>query len=301
MPSFSTSDGTQIFFTDSGQGRAVVLLHGWPLSSAMWERQAMLLAQQGYRVICPDRRGFGRSDQPWLGYGYDRLADDLQELLEHLDLHEVTLVGFSMASGEVIRHQARHGHARVAQVVLMAGTAPLLAQRPDNPEGVATAVLDGLLAALAHDRPGVLKQLADDFLGGDGAPPPSDVAHQWYMAMALQASARATSEAARSWFNTDLRADLARIKVPTLVMHGGADASVPATLSGRVSAAGIAGARYIEYPQAGHALVISRRAQVEADLLQFLEEWTAGATPAALQGNRAGLRPARPESAGFPA
>lgn len=284
MPFFSTSDGTQLFYTDAGHGRAVVLLHGWPLSSAMWERQAALLTRQGYRVVCPDRRGFGRSDQPWLGYDYARLADDVDELLKHLDLQDVTLVGFSMAGGEVIRYLARHGQARIAQAVMIAGTAPLLAQRHDNPEGISPAVLDGLLAALAHDRPGVLKQLADDFLGGDGAPPPSDAAHQWYMAMALQASSRATAETARTWFDSDLRADLPRIGVPTLVMHGAADASVPAALSGRVMAAAIPGARYIEYAQAGHALVISRRAQLEADLLQFLGEFAGDVKTAPERG-----------------
>lgn len=272
MPCFLTSDGCELFYTDAGQGRPVVLLHAWPLSSAMWDAQATLLTRQGYRVICHDRRGFGRSDQPWIGYDYDRFADDLAELLNHLDLQRATLVGFSMGSGEVARYLARHGDARIAQAVLMAGTTPFMMRTADNPEGVDSAVLHGLLAAIEQDRPAVLAQLCDAYFSRTEAMPPvAESARLWYLSMALQASARAVSESARAWFSTDFRADMGAFQVPTLVMHGAEDRSVPAHLGGRAAAQAIAGSRYIEYAGADHAIVASHRQPVEADLLAFLQ------------------------------
>lgn len=273
MPYFHSSDRYELFYTDAGQGRPVVLLHGWPLASSMWDAQAAFLTRNGYRVIRYDRRGFGRSDQPWLGYNYDRFADDLGDLLQYLDLQDVTLVGFSMGGGEVARYLARHGDARIAQAVLMAGTTPFLMRTDDNPDGLDPTVLDGLLAALDADGPATLLQLCDAFFSRqEGLEPVAEGQRHWYLAMALQASARATSEAARAWFTTDFRADLGQFRVPTLVMHGADDKSVPAALAGRVAAKAIRDARYIEYPGADHAIVISHRQQVEADLLGFLQE-----------------------------
>lgn len=272
MPRFLTSDGCELFYTDAGQGRPVVLLHAWPLSSAMWDAQAALLARQGYRVICHDRRGFGRSDQPWTGYDYDRFADDLAELLNHLDLQRATLVGFSMGSGEVARYLARHGDARIAQAVLMAGTTPFMMRTADNPEGVDPAVLDGLLAAIEQDRPAVLAQLCDAYFSrAEATAPVAESDRLWYLSMALQASGRAIAESARAWFSTDFRADMQAFRIPTLVMHGAEDRSVPAHLGGRAAAQAIPGSRYIEYAGADHAIVASHRQSVEADLLAFLQ------------------------------
>lgn len=271
MPYFLTSDHCELFYTDAGQGRPVVLLHGWPLSSAMWDAQTALLTQHGYRVIRYDRRGFGRSDQPWVGYHYDRFADDLAELLNHVDLHSVTLVGFSMGGGEVARYLARHGDTRIAQAVLMAGTTPFMMRTADNPTGVDATVLRDLLEALDHNRPSVLAQLCDAYFNNvEAVSQIEESSRLWYMSMALQASARATSESAQAWFSTDFRADMKAFKVPTLIMHGAEDRSVPAHLAGQAAAQAIPEARYIEYANADHVFINSHRKLMEEDLLAFV-------------------------------
>ncbi len=156
MATFTTADGTGLYYNDWGQGAPVVLIHGWPLDADMWSTQALALAEKGHRVIAYDRRGFGRSDQPWHGYDYDTLADDLAQLIDHLGLDQVTLAGFSMGGGEVARYLGRHGGAKVARAALIAAVTPYLVKTETNPTGVDQSVFDGMLVALREDRPAFL-------------------------------------------------------------------------------------------------------------------------------------------------
>jgi len=271
MPHLTTRDGTDLFYTDWGTGRPVVLIHGWPLSSAFWEYQARVLAEAGYRVVAYDRRGFGRSDQPWSGYDYDTLVDDLADVLSTLDLSKVTLVGFSMGGGEVARYLSRHGTGRVAQAVLIAAVTPFLLKTDDHPEGVDKAVYDEMVDAVERDRPAYLEGFARSFFGIDR--PNSTISEgiiRWYMQLALQAAPHATILTARAWSETDFRPDMASFTVPTLVLHGGGDENVPAAIAGRAAAAAIPGSRYVEYEGAQHAVIIDSAARVNADLLAFL-------------------------------
>ncbi|AUL46478.1 alpha/beta hydrolase [Bordetella trematum] len=264
MRCFTATDGVQLHYTDWGQGRPVVLLHGWPLSLTSWDYHAIRLVEHGYRVIRYDRRGFGRSEQPWNGYDYDTLAADLGALLRHLALDDAVLVGFSMAAGEVVRYLARYGNAAVSAAVLIAGVTPMLAQSPTNPQGIPAADFAGFEQALS-DAPGPTlsayahSQFSDSSWRED------------YLAMARQASARAIAATARAWYATDFHADLATISVPILILHGGADQSAPAALTGRKTHALIPASRYVEYPAIGHYLPLEAKERLTEDLLVFLE------------------------------
>ncbi|SOE90547.1 Pimeloyl-ACP methyl ester carboxylesterase [Burkholderia sp. YR290] len=273
MPFFKTRDEVSIFYNDWGTGRPVVLIHGWPLNADFWEPQSTFLAANGFRVIAYDRRGFGRSDQPWTGYDYDTLVDDLQALMTHLDLHDVTLVGFSMGGGEVARYLSRHGTARVAQAVLMSAVTPLLKKMDDYPDGIDQSVFDELIKAVEIDRVGFLSDFREGFFNGSS--PDRAVSRgvlDWYLIVASQASLQATIACARAWSETDFRADLSAMTVPTLIMHGSADVNVPPEITAHVAASMIPTARYIEYAGSGHAIGITDRNEVNRDLLAFLQE-----------------------------
>lgn len=273
MPFFKTRDEVSIFYNDWGTGRPVVLIHGWPLNADFWEPQSTFLAANGFRVIAYDRRGFGRSDQPWTGYDYDTLVDDLQALMTHLDLHDVTLVGFSMGGGEVARYLSRHGTARVAQAVLMSAVTPLLKKMDDYPDGIDQSVFDELIKAVEIDRVGFLSDFREGFFNGSS--PDRAVSRgvlDWYLIVASQASLQATIACARAWSETDFRADLSAMTVPTLIMHGSADVNVPPEITAHVAACMIPTARYIEYAGSGHAIGITDRNEVNRDLLAFLQE-----------------------------
>ncbi len=265
MRCFTATDGVQLHYTDWGHGRPVVMLHGWPLNLASWDYHATRLAERGYRVIRYDRRGFGRSEQPWNGYDYDTLAADLNALLQHLNLDDAVLVGFSMAAGEVVRYLARYGNATVSAAVLIAGVTPMLAQSQANPQGIPIASFAGFEQAL-NDSPGPTlfayahSQFSDPSWRED------------YLAMARQASAKAIAATARAWYATDFHADLKAIDVPTLILHGAADQSAPAEITGRKAHALIATSRYVEYPDIGHYLPQEAKERLSDDLLTFLEE-----------------------------
>ncbi len=263
MPMFLTSDAVSLHYNDWGHGRPVVLIHGWPMSSASWDYHATRLAESGYRVISYDRRGFGRSDQPWSGYDYDTLSDDLAQLIEHLNLHDVTLVGYSMGSGEVARYLTRHGDRRIAAAVLLAGMTPQLASSPGNPDGMTLAAFDGLMQALRQDRQRFFGDYAQASFSEPGL-------RDWYLAQTYQSSERAIAACAQAWYATDFRQDLAGIKVPTLILHGARDDSAPAATTGRLAAQMIGHSQYLEYPEAGHYLLIEQKDAVLRDLLAFL-------------------------------
>ena len=271
MPFIETADKTTLFYNDWGSGKPVVLIHGWPLDADMWEYQALFLAEHGLRVIAYDRRGFGRSSQPWTGYDYDTLADDLKAVMDHLDLQDATLVGFSMGGGEVARYMARHGGARVGKAVLVSAVTPFLLQTSDNPDGVPGSVFQQMTDGLRKDRPQFLATFGKAFFGAGLLNfTVTDEILQWSQAMALLGSPKATLDCVQAFSATDFRVDMAAIRVPTLVIHGDADATVPAAKSGQLAAKMIPGAKYLEYAGAPHGLFFTEKDRLNQDLLAFV-------------------------------
>lgn len=274
MSFIEARDGTPLFYKDWGAGKPVVLIHGWPVNADMWEYQAPFLAENGCRVIAYDRRGFGRSGQPWSGYDYDTMADDLAAILDALDLRDATLVGFSMGGGEVARYLSRHGGSgRVSKAVLVAAVTPFLLRTEDNPEGVDRSVFDDMVVNLQADRPAFLASFGKQFFGaGLLSFSISSELLQWAGNLALMASPKATLDCVRAFSETDFRADLPQIRVPVLVIHGDADNTVPIDAAGRRAAAMIPGARLVEYPGAPHGLFFTEKDRLNQDLLRFINE-----------------------------
>ena len=273
MTYVQAKDGTDIYYYDWGTGAPVVLIHGWPLTSASWEYQARVLAESGFRVIAYDRRGFGRSGWPYSSYDYDTLASDLATVLEKLDLRGATLVGFSMGGGEVARYIARYGTERVAKAALVAAVTPFLLKTEDNPEGADKKVFDGIVESLKKDRPAFLEQFALMFYGHTPANPTVSEAFLGFnQAMALTASPKATIDLVRAWSETDFRKDLAGFTIPTLVIHGTGDATVPLKISGKRAAAIIPNAELLEYDGEPHGLIATAPDKLNADLLRFLRK-----------------------------
>jgi pimeloyl-ACP methyl ester carboxylesterase len=271
MTTFTTRDGTDLYYNDWGDGPAVVLIHGWPLDADMWSTQALALAAKGNRVIAYDRRGFGRSSQPWSGYDYDTLSDDLAALIAHLDLGDVTLVGFSMGGGEVARYLGRHGGAKVARAALISAVTPFLVKTADNPAGVDQAVFDGMIASLAADRAAFLGSFGPQFYGNTMLRRRvSSEVLQWTQQMAMMGSLQATIECVRAFSATDFRPDMAAFTMPTLVIHGTADTTVPIDSSARIAARMIPGSKLIEYDDEPHGLTATAGDRVTADLLAFM-------------------------------
>ncbi len=275
MPMIEADDGTALYVKEWGDpgAPAVVLIHGWPLSADSWDDQALALADAGHRVITYDRRGFGRSDQPWDGYDYDTLADDLAAVIDACEIDDPALVGFSMGGGEVARFLSRHGPAR--KVVLVASVVPFLLHTNDHEEGVPLAVFTGIKAGLMADRAGFLKAFLRDFYGMDGkAPgsggPVSEAQIDWSLQIALQAGLKATLDCLDSFSGTDFRPDLESFTMPTLVIHGTGDRTVPIDMTARAAARAIPGATLIEYEGAPHGLLASHKDRVTQDLLAFL-------------------------------
>ena len=273
MAFLEAGDGTRLFYNDWGAGPPVVLIHGWPLDSDMWEYQARALANSGLRVVAYDRRGFGRSDQPWSGYDYDTLADDLHSVMAKLDLRGATLVGFSMGGGEVARYLSRHGAERVARAALIAAVTPFLLKTPDNAEGADASVFDQMVAGLERDRPSFLASFGKAFFGAGLLNfSVSSELLQWAQTMALLGSAKATIDCVRALSQTDFRADMRAFTVPTLIVHGTSDHTVPIDVSGRRAARMVPQARFLEYDGAPHALFYTERDRLNADLLGFVKD-----------------------------
>ncbi len=273
MPYVKTQDGTELYYYDWGTGAPVVLIHGWPLTSASWEAQARVLAESGFRVIAYDRRGFGRSDWPFSGYNYDTLAMDLGTILDSLNLMGATLVGFSMGGGEVARYLSKYGPTRVMRAVLIAAVTPYLLKTADNPEGVDKKVFDTMVENLIKDRPAFLQQFAQVFYGRTLVKHTvSEPFLEFTQAMALTASPKATIDLVRAWSETDFRDDLARITVPTLVIHGTGDATVPIAVAGRRTVKFLPHGELIEYDGEPHGLNATVPDRLNADLLSFLRK-----------------------------
>jgi len=274
MPTITADDGAEIFYKDwggEGAGSPVLLSHGWPLNSDAWEAAALFLATHGHRVIAHDRRGHGKSSQTWHGNEMDTYADDLAALIETLDLSDLTLVGHSTGGGEVVRYLARHGSRRVSRLVLVSAVPPLMVRTADNPEGLPEEVFDQIRAGEAADRSQLYRDLADGPFFGHNRN--HDVDQGFRDAFWLQSMAcghRAAYACIAAFSATDFRPDLARIDVPTLVIHGDDDQIVPFSVGGARSAQLIQDAVLEVYADSPHALPDTDRDRLHADLLRFI-------------------------------
>ena len=271
MPFIITEDEVELFYQDWGTGRPVVLIHGWPLNSDMWEKQALFLAEHGLRVITYDRRGFGRSDQPWGDYDYDTLADDLNALIEGLELEDATLVGFSMGGGEVVRYLSLYGSTRVSRAVLVSAVTPYLLKTDDNPDGVDPKIFDDNEEQIRKDRPAFLNDFGPKFFGRSIVKHTvSEPVLEWTQDMALTGSIRATLATANSWATTDFREDLKAISIPVLVIHGTGDGTVPIDNSARRTIKLLPNATLSEYEGEPHGLFLTAADRLNEELLTFI-------------------------------
>jgi len=267
-------DGVRLHIEDSGgSGRPVVLIHGWPLSAQAWEPQVPVLQAAGFRVVAYDRRGFGRSDKPEFGYSYDTLADDLQRVMDHCGLQDVTLVGFSMGGGEVARYIARHGQSRLHSVVFASAVPPFLLQSADNPDGPLTAEkAQEMKKALELDRNSFFDQFTRDFFSANGTLKVTESQRGDAIALCQQSAQYAASACMDSFGNTDFRDDLKLVNVPTLVIHGEADAIVPFEGSGQRTHQAVAHSKLVLVSGAPHGLNVSHAQAFNDALLSFLRD-----------------------------
>lgn len=266
-----TADGSTLYYKDWGSGAPVVFSHGWPLSSDAWEDQMFFLASHGYRVIAHDRRGHGRSSQPFEGNDMDTYADDLAELITALDLQGATLVGHSTGGGEVARYIGRHGTDRLAGAVLVGAVPPLMLKTPDNPQGLPIEAFDEIRAGVQADRSQFFIDLSETFYGYNrpGAKPSQGVRDAFWR-LGLQAGMPASYLCIKQFSETDFTADLAKFDIPTLVIHGDDDQIVPIAASARRTAELIIGSELRVYPGAPHGLATTHKDRLNADLLEFL-------------------------------
>lgn len=273
MPTITTRDSTQLFYDDWGTGKPVVFVHGWSLCNASWDHQLPVFTRHGLRCVAPDRRGHGRSSRPDGGYDLDTLADDLAAVLDALDLREVTFVAHSMGAGEVVRYLSRHGAARVARIAMLGPITPYLRKTADNPDAVDGAQFELLAAALLDDRAAWFAASAPGFFGvGQPDCRASSALIDWGVRMILDTPLKVQLDTLHSHTSTDFRPDLACVNMPTLVIHGDVDQSAPIDLTGRPTAARIAGARLEVYTGAPHGLMFTHPQRLHRDLLRFIGE-----------------------------
>lgn len=270
MPFFEANDQTQLFYMDWGTGKPIVFTHAWAMSSAMWEHHMLHFEKHGRRCIAYDRRGHGRSDKPGNGFNYDQHADDLASLIEFLDLQDITLVGHSMGGGEIIRYLTRHGSYRVSRLVLIAPTLPFLSKAADNLEGIDVSLLESIRAGMQKDFPDWLNQGADGFYRPTVLGVSSGII-QWTIDMMLQTSLKAVIEDNLEVTQTDFRAELKNISVPTLLIHGDEDQSVPVAF-GRKTAQLIQQCEYKEYKGAPHGLFYTHMDRIKKDILSMISD-----------------------------
>lgn len=271
MSHVKTKDGINLYVKDWGRGRPVIMMHGWPLSADTFDDLALAVAGAGMRAIAYDRRGFGRSDQPWTGYDYDTLSDDLAAVIEQTGATNATLLGFSMGGGEVARYMSRHGGRNVSQSVLVASVVPFMLKTDDNPHGTEQATFESMAQGIKEDRAKFWGTFLKQFYGiGLVSHPVSEETVEWSRSLAMQASLKATLDCATAFATTDFRPDLAAFKVPTMIIHGTGDKTVPIEAAGRAAASGIANSTLIEYDGAPHGLTESHKQRYIEDVLAFL-------------------------------
>lgn len=261
----------KLAYSDYGTGRPVVLIHGWPLSREMWEYQLNDLVNAGFRVVKYDRRGFGKSSKPWDGYDYDSLATDLNVIMEQLDLRDATLVGFSMGGGEVARYLSLYGDKRVSRIALISSVLPYMLKTGDNPDAVDKAVFEEMMEKMQDDRIAFLEDFGKKFFSVTMmSHPVSTPLLEYYRMLASLATARSTQQCAISFSSTDFRNDIAAIKVPTLIIHGDDDKTVPIEVSSARLAKMLPSAEYKVYDGAPHGLFYTHRGMLNRDLIQFI-------------------------------
>ena len=272
MGTFTTKDGTSIYYKDWGTGRPVVFSHGWPLSSDAWEDQMVFLAERGYRCIAHDRRGHGRSGQPWIGNDMDTYADDLATLFEKLNLKDAMMVGHSTGGGEVARYIGRHGSARVSKAVLVGAVPPIMLKTAANPGGLPMEVFDGIRAGVRGDRSQFFKDLSGPFYGANR---PGSKASQGmrdtFWLIGMQGSLKAELDCIKQFSETDFTEDLKKMTIPTLFIHGDDDQIVPIADSSMLAAKLVKNGTLKVYPGAPHGLATTHKEQLNADLLAFLK------------------------------
>ncbi len=269
------STGIDLYYEDHGTGKPVVMIHGWPLSGGSWEKQVPVLLNVGYRVITYDRRGFGNSSKPTSGYDYDTFAEDLHKLITKLDLRDVALVGFSMGGGEVARYLGTYGSERVKKAAFLASVPPFLLKTPDNPDGVEGSVFEGIKKSITADRLAFLSAFLSDFYNADlfRGDRVSDQAIQFSWNVAAGASPKGTLDCVSAWV-TDFRKDLARIDVPTLVVHGDSDRILPIAATGKRTHELVRGSRLVVIEGGPHGLNWTHAEKVNRELVDFLGEQT---------------------------
>jgi non-heme chloroperoxidase len=267
----STDDGTRIFYKDWGNGRPVVFSHGWPLNADAWDDQLHLVASHGYRAIAHDRRGHGRSSQPWNGNDMDTYADDLARLIETLDLREAVLVGHSTGGGEVTRYIGRHGTSRIAKAVLLGAVPPLMLKTDANPHGLPIEAFDAIRAGVSDDRSQFYRELSLPFYGFNrpGAKVSQGVSDAFWL-QSMQVGLKGALDCIRAFSETDFTEDLGRFDIPTFIAHGDDDQIVPIVAAGPESAKLVKDATLKVYPGAPHGLVGAYKDEFNADLLAFL-------------------------------
>ena len=266
-------NSVNIFYQEYGTGTTVIFIHGWPLNHEMWEYQLTELPKHNLRCIAYDRRGFGKSDRTWEGYDYDTLASDLHELITQLNLTNVVLVGFSMGGGEIARYIGKYGSDRISKIIFISSVTPFRLKTDDNPDGTEKAAFDATIEKIQTDRPAFLVEFAKKFYGVDESNSAvSESILEWNQTLCLMSSAKATTDCVSSFSETDFRKDLSKIKVPTLIIHGDADKTVPIKVSGNKTAELIPHAKYIVYKDAAHGLFITEKEKLNIDILHFIKE-----------------------------